>query len=393
MKLKKFICLYIYLVLCCGCVWGQSTTDRTIEALSLLTFHTNEWLTHCSPSLDEEQDLILLTPQERKAWWERTASLLYQGTGRTQEWREINFHRAYLAYQEAEIDVIEGALEEAQEALTQAYNLLILLRDDVIDQEAANEKDNEFFSLYDLKSPLDELDVNRSIKSTIKQRMSPYVISSSHPMRPVLDALFKTSRVTKNAITFQEAGFITLSARPRSFVLVARHPLLPGYLMKAYLDTELRKKQRTESWEWLVKRCEGAAKVRDVIRKRKIKHFVVADKYLYPLPQNPSPPIGTRYTRHLAALLVTDMDLAPDEVNLHVWSNLITPEQLNELYDIVTYAKGSSYRPDNISYTNKGQFAFIDTEYPSRGPDYRSIRPFLNSSMRKYWDKLVKSGR
>lgn len=394
-KIKKIIYAYIYLLFCCGTIYGNFTTDRTIEALSLLTFHTNEWLTQDFSSVEDEQDCLVLTPDERKAWWEQTAFLLSQENSHYQEERKINFDRARQAYQEAEVFASNGLIEEAKEALTQSCELLYNLRDKVLDQEESkeHETEEEFFSFHYTKTPLEELDSNHAIKSLIKKQMRPYLISSYHPMRAVLDSLFKSARVTQNATSFKEAGFITLSARPRSFVIVAKHPLLPGYLIKAYLDTEMRKKQKISSWEWLVKRCEGAEKVRQVIKKRKIKHFVVADKYLYPLPQNPSPPMTAKYTRHLAALLVTDMDLAPDGINYHVWANSITHEQLNELYDIITYAKGSSYRPDNISYTNKGQFAFIDTEYPSRGPDYRSIRSFLNVSMRKYWDKIVRSGR
>ncbi len=167
---------------------------------------------------------------------------------------------------------------------------------------------------------------------------------------------------------------------------------MPGYLVKVYLDTVLKKKQNRASWQWLVKRCQGAAQVSDIIEQGGIQHFVVAKKWIYCLPPEPSPPFGKHYTRHLALLVVTDMQLTPEQENLDAWYHIITPKHLDELYLIMSHAKGSSYRPDNIAYTRTGQFAFIDTEYPSRGPDFNSIRRHLRPAMLTYWDRLVKNG-
>ena len=121
-----------------------------------------------------------------------------------------------------------------------------------------------------------------------------------------------------------------------------------------------------------------------------MKYFKVPNKWIYPLPANPSPPISPAYTRHLIVLLVDDMHLASHNECLYAWYNKITPEHLNELYLIISYAKGSSYRPDNIPLTLNGTFAFIDTEYPSHKPDYSSIKPHLNAPMLAYWNKLIK---
>lgn len=236
------------------------------------------------------------------------------------------------------------------------------------------------------------LENNQYIPEAIKEKMRPHLISLHHPMRKVLDKLFMRKRITVDSKTFRKAGFHILATGPRSFVKVARHRYLPGYLVKANLDTTTQLKGERESWEWFVYRCRGAKKVKDVIKSKKIKHFVVADKWLYCLPEEPSPPNDYAHRRHLAILLVTDMDLAPEEENLEAWKSIITKEHLRELYTIIARAKGSSYRPDNISYTNSRKFAFIDTEYPTAKPDFKSIRHYLNADMKIYWDKLVKNG-
>ena len=243
------------------------------------------------------------------------------------------------------------------------------------------------------KSITNSFESNPYIISRAKNEMRPHIIPDDHPMLPVLDSIFLVSRVTVNLNAFNAAGFVTVGeARPRSFIRVARHEALPGYLVKISLDDELRKKFGKPSWKWLEQRCVGAKKIKKIIQDRKIKHFTVAEKWIYPLPAEPSPPINARHTRHLAILLVTDMQLVPEIVNLHAWGHCITKKHLDELYCIISYAKGSSYRPDNICYTVNKNFTFIDTEYPNTKPDFRRIRSFLNPKMRSYWDKLVKNG-
>lgn len=372
----------------------SSVNDKAIESISLLSFHTNEWLDSYSASSEEE--MMLLNESEKQKKWEEAATLLYAQDDALIENDKPLFQKAYRAYQKAECFEKQGLTEEAKEAVCQASRHLQRLREKMIDAEnalIASSSANVVLYQKKYKGPLDELMANQSIPEDAKRKMAPYIISETHPLYSTLDAIFKTARVTQDETVFHGSGFKTICQRPRTFVRVASHPLLDGHLVKIYLDTELRKKQGRDSWEWFVKRCEGADKVRNVLVKKRVKYFVVADKWIYPLPENPAPLVGSRYTRHLAVLLVKNMNLVDDQKNLYAWSHYITKEHLNELYDIITYAKGSSYRPDNITYTKQGTFAFIDTEYPGRGPDYKSIRRYLNSSMRKYWDKLVKNGR
>jgi hypothetical protein len=225
--------------------------------------------------------------------------------------------------------------------------------------------------------------------SVIPRSIKEHILPANHPGKPALDAIFLSRRAIKNEATFQASGFTTLFNKSRSFIRVARHPSLPRYLLKVYLDSEQRQKRNRAGWEWLVRRCEGAEKIRKIIERNKIEYFRAPQKWLYPLPSQPD---STSLDQPFV-LLVDDMDLVSKKENEAAWKSLITREHLNELYLIITIAGGSSYRPDNIWLTRHGKFAFIDTEYRTQNFDYDSISPFLSPEMRSYWDTLTQSLR
>lgn len=225
------------------------------------------------------------------------------------------------------------------------------------------------------------------------EKISPYLISKNHPMKARLDKIFSTIRVTRNINIFLRSGFKILEQGPRSYVVVAKHQNLPGHLVKCYFDDEIREKWGKPSWYWLSKRCEGAKKIREIIKKYKIRHFSVPKKYIYLLPLlRKTEPIDPCYIRHPALLLVTDMNLVSEKENLHAWKHFVNKEILKELYIIITLAKGASYRADNIAYSRSGKFCFIDSEYPSRGPEYDRISKYLSDPMKEYWNSLVERG-
>lgn len=246
------------------------------------------------------------------------------------------------------------------------------------------------FSVYSERYPYFEN--NKTIDKSIKKKLRPYILPEKHPLRIKLSNIFNQVRATQNIEAFTAAGFNVISIGPRSFVHVAVNDSLPGYIFKAYMDTELRKKKGRPGWHWLVQRCKGAAQVRQAIKDHDVTRFTVAKKWIFPLPARPRPPLDLHHTCHVAILAATDMQLTSMRDNLHAWKTVITKEHLKELYKIISQAKGSSYRPDNIWYTVHGTFAFIDTEYPAQTPDYVSIRKHLAPEMQEYWDKLVDKG-
>lgn len=333
---------------------------------------------------DETEDKIPFTKQEVISLWDRAAHYLYKSPASTKRLKaEEKFEKAYQNYFS---DV------SSPEAKAETYRILSSLWSAAIKaEEAAAKKGRSKAEPQVKKSGNQDFEKNRVISAFTKNVMRPYVIPDKHPAKKTMDSIF-SERVTYNEKLFLDADFKIISKRPRSYVYVARHPKLKGYIVKAYMDTEKRLKMRRDSWYWLVKRCEGAAKIKKIITEKKIKYFSVADKWIYPLPDKNLPPRDKKHKRHLAALLAKDMRLIPYQENLLKWKTIVNKEYLDELYYVISRAKGSSYRPDNIWYSYNNTFAFIDTEYPSKSPDYYSIREFLNASMREYWDSLVKNG-
>lgn len=259
-------------------------------------------------------------------------------------------------------------------------------------QKYLQKEKDPFTQFFDILS-YNDFDSNPYLTKEARKQIRPFLLPFDHCLRPVLDSIFFQTRAIQDQATFESAGFMTLFVQPRSFIRVASHPCLPNYLVKIYLDNELRQKQGKPDWYWFVKRCEGAKAIRKAIIKKKIQFFSVPDKWIYPLPLTPSPPSTSDYLRKVAILLVQDMKLVSHEETLEAWKTKITPKHLDELYAIISRASGGSYRASNVPYTIFGDFAFIDTEYPDRkDPDFSSIRPFLSHDMRKYWDKLVKNG-
>lgn len=354
---------YFYFILSFAIPLSANTLDQEQETLlhataSLLYNLSEQEFSLINPSLSDdkimEKDISIL--------WNKVFSSSFPG---------ISFQIPFSEYLQA-----KKCLE--QKNTQTAYNHL---------KSSCNHLSNIWIKL------IHEETLVKSISTEPYRKMERYLIPSSHPMTPKLDALFSKKRVTLNKEIYEQAGFELLKHhRSAPFITIARHPTLSGYLVKAYMDNQLDTKKGLPSWQCLTYRCEGARKIRNIIRKKKFKHFTVASKWIYLLPNGPSPPHTPEFTPHLAILLVTDMHITDSVLNKHAWKNKITEEHLNELYYIISRARGSSYRADNIPYTVSGKFAFIDTEYPNRKPNFKSIRKFLNPEMVQYWDNLVDSG-
>lgn len=200
-------------------------------------------------------------------------------------------------------------------------------------------------------------------------------------MRGWLDLLFSSSIILDSEETLRAAGFEILYFKPHH-PAVMRHPSIRGYIFKVYLNSE---KQRPSEGilgiEWLLRRCVGAAALRKWIQERGIRHFVVPEKWLYPLFHG---------ERHPAILVATDMQIESKEMNLYAWKTLISHEHLRELCAIFKAGYGSTYISGNILYTQSGKFALLDTEKPQQVRDLKKINPYLSESMQLYWDQLIR---
>lgn len=356
--------------------------DSLFGPLSSLLFYFESRIEAIDSALSGEaqEPSLILTQDEIDSLWEK----VFQ-RNESQE-----FSDAYQYFILGEASRQSGELSSAKEHFHQAsayvQKALKNLRSENESKSLACETEIE------RKASDSNFKNNTYISKKEKKAIKPYLLPKNHPTKAILDNIFHSSRAILDATALKNAGFNILYSGKRSFIKVVSHPLMPGYLFKVYLDNELRLKQGRPGWKWFAYRCQGARTIAKLIKREKIKYFTVAKKWIYALPATPAPPNSPVYTRKNCILVVEDMQLIDKEENLALWKNAITKKQLDELYDIITYAAGRSYRPDNIHYTKNGKFAFIDTEYPYHKPDFNSIRPFLSHKMRSYWDHLVKMG-
>jgi|GEM_PF-1431414 len=234
------------------------------------------------------------------------------------------------------------------------------------------------------------LDGNPLIDANMRKLMRPYCLPLKHSLKKKLDSIFLSDRVSQNEETFANAGFITLYAQPTSFIRVARHPKLDGFLVKLYLDNETRQKNDIPGWQWLVNRCIGAENVRALIKKKNLKYFSVPDKWIYPLPENPQA-IHKEFQQPII-LLVTGMNLSSDSETKEMWRNGITKKHLDELFCILSNGYSSNHLATNIPYSKNGTFTCIDTEHPKRNLSYHHVKAYLFPKMKAYWDNIIKTG-
>ncbi len=229
-------------------------------------------------------------------------------------------------------------------------------------------------------------------KKSIMKAIAPYLLPEDHPISHRLETLFSNPRVTKSEKTFMHAGFEIFCKRPISLISIARHAALPGYIFKVYLQSENREKNRIPSWEWLVKRCEGASLIRQIIDTHKLQYFTVPAKWLYVLPHSFGPEKKKALLRHPVLLVAEDMNLVSAKESARAWREKITKRHLDELYCILSHGLPSCFLVDNIPYTKDGLFACIDTEHPRRTLDYAGVKRFISPELARYWDELVKKG-
>ena len=231
---------------------------------------------------------------------------------------------------------------------------------------------------------------NPFLNTHMRAAIAPHLLPLDHPMKPVLDSIFSQSRVLENERSLIDGGFEVIAGPTLlSFVIVARHFAIPGYVFKLYLDSESRCRKQIPHWRWLAMRCIGAKGIKKLIKKNKIKYFSVPDKWLYLLPIHP---FSSVINPQPVILMETDMEPECYEVTAHMWKTAITPKHLDELYSILKEGHGGHGLISlvaNVPYTKRGKFAFTDTEDPQADLDLKYVKRFFSKDMQCYWDKLI----
>lgn len=230
--------------------------------------------------------------------------------------------------------------------------------------------------------------VSRSVWNDVKD----YLIPNDHPIKEKLDQIFSNGRVFNDQWSLRAAGFDAYPPQHKTQMIVAKHPNLQGYVIKAYLDEQDYYAGRPEHYYW-IKRIKGAELIRESINRHDYDNFFkVPKKWIYLLPDHPSP--SPHYLRKMFILVEEDMELFDHKTNENLWgSEWVTKELLHALYTIITeLGLLDSARPENCSFSIDRKAAFIDTElYHRSRVKYENLTPYLSPPMQDYWNKLTKN--
>jgi len=210
-----------------------------------------------------------------------------------------------------------------------------------------------------------------------------YELPKDHEAQAKLDAIFARSRAIVDEMSFLDAGFIPIDRVHKNKITVARHPDIPGYIVKTFFDRYPVNKCGDPDWLCLSRRCQLVRRIGKVIKKEKAHHFTVPQKWLYPIPKKKN-----SFRRVNMLLIEEDMDLVSLAKNKEAWE-AFPYSALDQLLDIMLKAGGKSYRPDNVWMTKSGKFAFIDTEYPHLTPKLHELFPYLTSERADYWKQIL----
>lgn len=224
-----------------------------------------------------------------------------------------------------------------------------------------------------------------------KKTIEPYLLPADHPIKPILDAIFNSSRAIFNLNTLEQAGFKPTAPRKFTQLIVTQHPAVPGFIFKLYLDSQRYYKDLQEHEFWIM-RIQGADKVRQEIANCGLEAiFKVPHKWIYCLPTCPKPPSG--YYPKLTILVEEDMLLIADKDNKALWgSSYITPQLLDSLFYLLKeVGLYDGAKPDNIPFSSDGRIAFVDTQtFGRKTVNYKKLLPFLSKENRIYWKALIK---
>lgn len=233
----------------------------------------------------------------------------------------------------------------------------------------------------------------KSVNSTVWEYVQPYLLPANHPIKSKLDRMFSASRVILTPETFKKAGFSRYKQGRFSRIMASPNPKLPGYFIKAFPDCELNIK---EDWRKLTHRIIGSQAIRECIVKHGYqKMFKVPTKWLYPLPDEPSPPRSSKYVRKSFILVAEQVKAYDHEENEKHYHKKMDRKRMDAFYTLLQeVGLSDSVFAFNVPFCrDDGKMAFIDTEYHHRWPvPLHKVCRYLSSESEKYWRKLIASG-
>lgn len=216
-----------------------------------------------------------------------------------------------------------------------------------------------------------------------RELLKEYLLPADHPLHAKLEILFTDPDLFSSPTYMRESGF-KLKDRPRNkSLMVARHFLLPKYLLKKH-QSYISPSDQLKNY---LKRIRGARALEAFIELNHLKYIVVPKKWLYELPEIYSDPI-TKEKSYI--LIVEDMDICGGGKKRHgetaqKYYN-IDLAMLRELCFVLYYFRGLDSMLHNLPFTHSNQIAFIDTErWEKKRENFMShILTFLRKDCQEY---------
>jgi hypothetical protein len=228
-----------------------------------------------------------------------------------------------------------------------------------------------------------------SITEKTWEMVDPYLLPEDHVLKITMDKICSKKRILSSVESLKEAGFNIIIARLNRGLVVASHPNLQGYLIKAYLDTSTRCE-----WPLWALRAEGSRHIQRILDKHHFnKYMKVPEKWIYALPQARRPIAGETLFPKDFILLVKDMNILSKEQTIERFKNKSSKERLKALYTTIVEGGLSDSHVDNVPYSSDNKIAFIDTEYYKVWPVHPEwITKHLSPIYQLYWEQLIKLG-
>lgn len=231
---------------------------------------------------------------------------------------------------------------------------------------------------------------NPNVSEELWNTLAPYFLPERFPEKAALDYIFSLRRVLSSHKSMQKSGFIVLT-NPNDKIVVARHPYLKGYLIKAYTD-----QMELPDWYWWKKRIDGIHVIREHITLYGYEGIMKAPrKWIYPVPPIPMPKAGAPYPKNFI-LVVEEMDILDAKKNKKAYRSRMTPEILDAFYTMLTSLKLiDSVYADNTPFCKDGRLAFVDSEHSlctNRPVPLIVVKDYLSPTMQAYWEYLMHHG-
>lgn len=227
------------------------------------------------------------------------------------------------------------------------------------------------------------------VSDKVWNKVRDYLLPDDHPAKEILDEIFSGSRALINMETMIAAGFDHAIPQHHTHIIVTRHQLLSGYVIKAYLDEQKYHDHKPEQFFWM-KRARGSRMIQACIEAHHYEeYFKVPKKWIYLVPDTPSPP--KKLLRKTFILIEEDMNIYDLEENIQHWINVNNKDFLKAFYSLTTeIGLRDCAKPTNAPFSHDGKIAFVDTQSYHESVNYQALLPHLSPPMKKYWKKLMK---